>query len=156
MNKTNVTEYDVLQIVHNKEECQRFGGTWYLPMRNFDTIFSSLAVLFEIITTEGWMEVMHNGIDTTGIGMQPKKNSRPFLSLYFVSFIIIGNIFLLNLLVGIVIDKFNRLKDRMCGYAFMTRDQREWIESEQQMTRLELIRLKKPPTNYFHRLAYKI
>jgi len=59
---------------------------------------------------------MYNGIDVAGIDMQPKVNNMPLNSLFFVSFIIIGNIFLLNLFVGIVIDKFSRLKDRMKGY----------------------------------------
>jgi len=39
-----------------------------------------------------------------------------------------GNIFILKLFVGIVIDKFNRLKDKLCGFLLMTRDQREWID----------------------------
>lgn len=62
----------------------------------------------------------------------------------------------MNLFVGIVIDKFNRLKDRMCGYALMTRDQKEWIESEKQMIRLQLVRKKNPPSNPNQLLAYKI
>jgi voltage-gated cation channel len=94
--------------------------------------------LYESITTEGWLDVMYKGIDSVDIGKQPKLNNNMMLSLYFISFIIIGNIFILNLFVGIVIDKFNRLKDRMCGYALMTRDQKEWVETEKQMIRLEL------------------
>ena len=96
------------------------------------------------------------GIDSVGIGKQPKYNNKPIISLYFVSFIIIGNIFILNLFVGIVIDKFNRLKDRMCGYALMTRDQKEWIETEKQMIRLNLEIKKSLPTNDNELLAYQI
>ena len=47
-----------------------------------------------------------------------------------MSFIVIGNIFILNLFVGVVIDKFNRLRDKMFGYLLMTRDQRLWIEKD--------------------------
>ena len=83
-------------------------------------------------------------------------NKNQIFSLYFISFIIIGNIFILNLFVGIVIDKFNRLKDRMCGYALMTRDQKEWIETEKQMIRLELNIMKSLPTNDNELLAYQI
>ena len=98
------------------------GEMWINSSRNFDNIFSALSVLFEIITTEGWLEVMYKGIDASGIDLQPKKNTTPLISIYFISFIIVGNIFILNLFVGIVIDRFNRLKDRMCGFALMTRD----------------------------------
>mmetsp|Transcript_5497 Transcript_5497/g.8601 ORF Transcript_5497/g.8601 Transcript_5497/m.8601 type:complete len:103 (+) Transcript_5497:4938-5246(+) len=102
------------------------------------------------------MDVMYFGMDSSGIGNQPVKNNRPLFAFYFVSFIIIGNIFILKLFVGIVIDKFNRLKDRMQGYALMTRDQKEWIESEKQMIRLELRKKKNPPTGANRLFAYKI
>jgi hypothetical protein len=65
---------------------------------------------------------MYNGIDSTGINMQPVKNNKVFLSLYFISFIVVGNIFILRLFVGIVIDKFNRLKDKINGYNLLTAD----------------------------------
>jgi voltage-gated cation channel len=112
--------------------------------------------LYESITTEGWLDVMYKGIDSVDIGKQPKLNNNMMLSLYFISFIIIGNIFILNLFVGIVIDKFNRLKDRMCGYALMTRDQKEWVETEKQMIRLELEQKKSLPVNDNELIAYHV
>jgi voltage-dependent calcium channel T type alpha-1I len=119
-----------------KEDCLEYGGHWINSQNNFDNIFNSAAVLFQIITTEGWLDIMYLGIDAVGVDKQPKKNNSQFLTVYFISFVIVGNIFVLNLFVGIVIDKFNRLKDRMCGYALMTSNQKEWIESEKQMIRL--------------------
>jgi hypothetical protein len=73
---------------------------------------------------------MYDGIDTRGNGFTLNHNERPYLSLYFVSFIVIGKIFIMNLFVGIVIDKYNRLKEKMKGYSIMTKDQREWVEAE--------------------------
>lgn len=113
-------------------------------------------MLFEIITTEGWLEVMYQGVDSNGINNEPVYNNRPFMSLYFISFIIIGNIFILNLFVGIVIDKFNLLRDKMRGYALMNKDQREWIEAEQLMNRINLIRAKTVPTNSYMLVAFRI
>lgn len=100
----NYSKKVLLDHIVTKDDCLKYGGRWFLPERNFDNILSSLAVLFEIITTEGWMELMYMGVDTNGVDMQPKRNARPYFAIYFISFIIIGNIFLLNLLVGIVID----------------------------------------------------
>ena len=108
----------------DEQDCTESGGLWKNSNQNFDNIFQAQFVLYESITTEGWLDVMYKGIDSVDIGKQPRFNNNRMLSLYFVSFIIIGNIFILNLFVGIVIDKFNRLKDRMCGYALMTRDQK--------------------------------
>lgn len=115
--------------------------------RNFDNFMNSIEVLFESITTEGWMDLMYQGVDSYKIGYQPVVNCNLMKSLYFISFIIVGNIFIMNIFVGVVIDKFNRLKDRMCGYALMTRDQKEWVEQEKQMIRLDLQREKNLPGN---------
>jgi hypothetical protein len=123
-------EEDYHQDIFSDQDCVEKGGIWLNSMQNFDNIFQAQFTLYESITTEGWLGVMYKGVDSVGIGMQPKYNNNPVVSIYFVSFIIIGNIFILNLFVGIVIDKFNRLKDRMCGYSLMTRDQKEWIETE--------------------------
>jgi hypothetical protein len=81
-----------------------------------------LPLLLEIITTEGWLEVMYRAVDARGIDLQPKQNFNQPAAIFFVSFLIIGNIFILNLFVGIVIDKYNRLKDKMNGFLLMTRD----------------------------------
>lgn len=113
-----------------KADCLANGGLWTNSDKNFDNIFESLSTLYQMITTEGWLEIMYQGIDSNGIDSQPIPNNRQYMSIYFISFIVVGNIFILNLFVGIVIDKFNRLKERMCGYALMTADQREWMEKE--------------------------
>jgi hypothetical protein len=67
---------------------------------------------------------------------------------------ITGNIFVLNLFVGIVIDKFNRLKEKICGYTMMTRSQKDWVELEKQMIKLEIESFKNPPANPIRLLAY--
>lgn len=99
---------------------------------------------------------MYDGIDTRGNGFTLNHNERPYLSLYFVSFIVIGKIFIMNLFVGIVIDKYNRLKEKMKGYSIMTKDQREWVEAEKQMCRLKLVRAQKIPEKKYRLLTYKL
>ena len=62
---------DILSSIFTKDECLSNGGEWMNRERNFDNIVSALWVLQEIITTEGWLDVMYYGIDSTGIDMQP-------------------------------------------------------------------------------------
>ena len=76
-----------------------------------------------MMTTEGWMSVMYNGIDSTGVDMQPKKNNQPAYAIYFVMYMIIGSQFIINLFVGVVIDNFTKIKEKeeMGGkHAFVT------------------------------------
>ena len=49
--------------------------------------------------------------------------------MYFVFFIVFGSFFTLNLLVGVIIDKFNEQKNKGGSSldAFMTEDQKKWV-----------------------------
>lgn len=40
--------------------------------------------------------------------------------LYFIPFMIVGNIFFWNVFVGVMIENFNRAKDKYYGYILMT------------------------------------
>jgi len=68
---------EVLQSVDTKEDCLRVGGAWTNSEQNFDNIWYAIPLLCEIITTEGWLSIMYKGIDSRGIGLQPKENSSP-------------------------------------------------------------------------------
>ena len=67
------------------------------------------------------MSVMYNGMDAVGVDLQPKKNHNPWMSLYFVAYMIIGSQFIINLFVGVVIDNFNTIKEKEeLGNMFVT------------------------------------
>ena len=79
--------------------------------------------LFQMMTTEGWAGVMFMGIDARGVDLQPKENTSPLMALYFVVFMIIGSQFIINLFVGVVIDNFNKIKEKdEMGNNFVTQD----------------------------------
>ena len=48
-------------------------------------------------------------------------NNRPYVGLYFVVFIVVGTFFMLNVLVGVVIGNFERVKADMNGLLFLTK-----------------------------------
>jgi len=80
-------------------------------------------------STEGWIDVMYNGIDNAGIDKQPIVNNNIWLVIYFISFMIVGSQFIINLFVGVVIDNFNTIKEKEeLGNTFVTEQQRSWIE----------------------------
>ena len=47
-------------------------------------------VLFEMMTTEGWINVMSNGIDAAGIEKQPKYLNNEYFAIMFVIFMVLG------------------------------------------------------------------
>lgn len=56
------------------------------------------------------MEVMDDAVDSTGVDQQPRFEASFIAYLFFLVFIFVGSFFTLNLLVGVIIDNFNRLK----------------------------------------------
>ena len=84
------------------------------------------------MTTEGWQDQMYLGIDSVGIDMQPKFNQKPGLVFFYAGYMIIGGLFIMNLLVGVVIDNFNKIKEQAeLGGSFVTDAQRQWIQVQQ-------------------------
>ena len=62
--------------------------------------------------------------------MQPKENNSPIVVFYFVVFMIFGSQFILNLFVGVIMDNFNKIKEKEeLGSLFVTPEQRCWIDA---------------------------
>ena len=49
--------------IKTKWECLDHGGEWMNKDSNFDDVLAGLVTMFEIITTEGWIEIMWDGVD---------------------------------------------------------------------------------------------
>ena len=104
-----------------KQDCLDQGGKWVNNHANFDNTVNAMSTLFQMMTTEGWVNVMENGIDSVGIDKQPKQNYNVWLIFYFIAFMIIGSQFIINLFVGVVIDNFNTIKEKEeLGNMFVT------------------------------------
>ena len=63
--------------------------------------------------------------------MQPIRDHSPGWVFFFIAFMIIGNFFIMNLFVGVVIYNFNRMKEEMGENMFLTDAQREWVKTQE-------------------------
>jgi hypothetical protein len=130
-----VSEDDII----TKEDCTRLGGRWRNSKINFDDSISAMNSLFLMMQGEGWTEAMYRAMDSTEIGMQPKQNTKPYFVAFFVAYMIVGALFISNLFVGVVIDNFNKIKEKNeLGSAFVTDNQRQWILMQQIGQRLTM------------------
>ena len=84
---------------------------------------------FQIATFKGWIDIMNDAIDSVEQDDQPHREVNIYMYMYFVFFILFGSFFTLNLLVGVIIDKFNEQKNKGGSSldAFMTEDQKKYI-----------------------------
>lgn len=77
-------------------------------------IFCCCCCCLFAFTFEGWMEVMADAVDATGVDLQPQREANLWAYVYFVIFIVCGSFFTLNLFIGVIIDNFNMLKKKVC------------------------------------------
>ncbi|XP_015766817.1 PREDICTED: voltage-dependent T-type calcium channel subunit alpha-1H-like [Acropora digitifera] len=99
--------------VTNKAECEQGGNKWENRMYNFDNLAQALISLFVFSTRDGWVKIMHNGIDAVGIDQQPITNYAEWRLVYFIPFLMLGGFLVLNMIVGVVVENFQRCRERL-------------------------------------------
>ncbi|KDQ07800.1 hypothetical protein BOTBODRAFT_591897 [Botryobasidium botryosum FD-172 SS1] len=102
-------------------------GTVY----SFDTFRASLLILFEIVSLEGWINVMAAATGITGLDSQPVLNSAQVNSIFFLAYNLLGAVVILTLFVSIIIGNFSSRS----GMALLTSEQRQWIDLQKLLNR---------------------
>lgn len=81
---------------------QMFGGQFNftdgVPRGNFDSFHNAFVTVFIVLTMENWQVVLYDGMRSSVGGVVS--------SIYFISWIFIGNFMLLNLFLAILLDSF--------------------------------------------------
>ena len=67
------------------------------PRTNFDNLFWAFITVFNILTGQGWNNIMYIAVGPT----------TTLYALFYVSFMVIGSCILLNLFLAILIDQFD-------------------------------------------------
>ena len=68
-----------------------------------------------------WSKIMFHFVDSKGPHLMPGFWENTSLSLFFISFVIIGSFFINNLFVGVVISAYNKEVERL-GKGFLLTD----------------------------------
>jgi hypothetical protein len=53
--------------------------------------------LFDLVLSSGFIETMRNGVDSRGVGLQPKVNNKLYLIVYFIIIMIVSKLLLVNM-----------------------------------------------------------
>lgn len=94
------------------------------PYYDFDDFGSSLFILFQIVSQEGWVDVSFSAQAITGIGNQPSFGAATGNAAFFVIYNLLGTVFVLTLFISV----FMRNYTEQTGVAYLTADQRSWLE----------------------------
>ena len=77
---------------------------------HFDNVLDGGITLFNIMTTEGWIDVMWTAVDASEINQVPKSKDFGLTVIFFLVIIFFFHLFILNMFVGIVINVFSEEK----------------------------------------------
>lgn len=66
---------------------------------SFDNFPASMLILFEIVSLEGWIDVMSIAMSITGPGQQPQLNASQANAIFFVIYNLLGGVVILTLFV---------------------------------------------------------
>ena len=148
----NTTLKMQIPIMYNtttsKAVCEALGALWEPVLsQHFDNVFAAMGSLFEMTTTEGWVDVMYAGIDATDIDMQPIRDHHVGWSVFFIFYMVVGSFFVMNLFVGIVIDNFNNMKNKVGGDSglLMSASQMQWVKTQETLLKIRPQSKLKPP-----------
>lgn len=116
---------------------------------HFATLPQALISLFRAVTLEDWTDLMYiQTYGCEGYGYDGKEhlctNSQefPVLSpLFFISFVMMGTMIVLNLFIGVIMNGMDEAKEEMAAEAMVSDDtpspQDEWKDLEKEMKDLE-------------------
>ncbi|KAH9908692.1 Ion transport protein-domain-containing protein [Xylariomycetidae sp. FL2044] len=94
------------------------------PYYSFDDFADSLFILFQIVSQEGWVDVSFSAQAITGYGKQPRDMAAQGNGMFFVVYNLLGTVFVLTLFISV----FMRNYTEQTGVAFLTAEQRSWLE----------------------------
>ncbi|KAI0667461.1 Ion transport protein-domain-containing protein [Trametes maxima] len=130
-----INEYSTSQINDGASFTYLVPRVWDNPAPStqfsFDTFRQSLLILFEIVSLEGWVDVMGVATSVTGEGQQPETNASVGNSIFFVVYNLLGGVVIFTLFVSIIIGNFTS----KTGSALLTQAQREWIDLQKLIKR---------------------
>jgi hypothetical protein len=140
----------------SKAVCLWMGAEWAAVIdQNFNNVFNAMALLLEMGTTEGWVDMMHATTDAVGVDMQPIQDYARGWCAFSVLFLLLGAFFMLDLFVGVIIDNFNRLRRQAGGRSvLMTEEQEIWQRTERLMASMKPRKRVPPPEDPIMRCCY--
>ncbi|CAG8488519.1 6193_t:CDS:10 [Ambispora gerdemannii] len=127
---------------------------WANPYEwSFDNFRSALLILFEILSGEGWIDVMTSVMAISGRDLSPVQDHSKWNALFFMIFNMAGAVFVLTLFISVIIENFKRRS----GSAFLTSDQKRWIDLKKLLKQTRPSkRPKVRPQNYIRAFCYDL
>lgn len=129
-------------------------NTYVNPELKFNRFSDSLVLLFEIISLEGWLDLLTNVMALTGRGTPPEPFALPWNGIFVMSFNFILTVFILTLFISVIILNYSKVT----GRAYMTVDQISWYQVVKILKQVRPLKRQRNPENLspIRRLCYRL
>ncbi|CUM67862.1 uncharacterized protein PRCAT00005571001 [Priceomyces carsonii] len=94
------------------------------PPLEFNRFATAFSTLFEIVSLEGWVDLLLDVMASTGVGTPPLQFASPFNGFFVILFNFTSIVFILTLFVSVIISNYSQTT----GRAYMTKDQISWYQ----------------------------
>jgi hypothetical protein len=127
---------------------------WQNPYQySFDSFGSSLLILFEIASGEGWTDVLATSMRVVGKDQSTVQDASQLWGIFFMVYNLAGSVFVISLFLGVVIENFTKRN----GTAYLTSDQRRWLDLKKLLNQFRPAkRPKTMPSNYIRKLCFNL
>jgi hypothetical protein len=112
---------------------------------HFDNFKTSLRILFEITSGEGWIDLMKTTMKVTGRGNQPEEWASFGNAFIIITYNFTLSVLILSVFVSVVIDSFAQRS----GTALLTGEQRKWKDFENKLRQVSPSKLPRKRPNYW-------
>nr|AVX46624.1 sodium channel voltage gated type IV alpha A [Apteronotus albifrons] len=158
---TTTEELLPMEEVNNRSDCMALMHTnevrWVNVKVNYDNVALGYLSLLQVATFKGWMDIMYAAVDSREVEEQPSYEINLYMYLYFVIFIIFGSFFTLNLFIGVIIDNFNRQKQKFGGEdLFMTEEQKKYYNAMKKLGSKKPVKPIPRPTNLIQGVVFDL
>ncbi|GEQ72872.1 hypothetical protein JCM33374_g6560 [Metschnikowia sp. JCM 33374] len=92
------------------------------PSLHMDTFKSSFSSLYQIVSLEGWVDLLINVMQSTGRGTPQQMFASPVNGMLIIIFNFVSTIFILTLFVSVIINNYAKVT----GRAYLTPVQIQW------------------------------
>lgn len=130
----NVTALVTHSVIHQR--------VWKNANFHFDDTINAFVSLFHIATLDDWGNMMYDVIAGVDFDHGPQEWHNTAYGLYFVAFVFVGSMFLMNMFIGLIIENFQTTKAHMDGVGLLTEDQKLWVETQRMMLNFRPQRLR--------------
>lgn len=123
------------------------------PILQFNKFLASFSSLFEIVSLEGWTDLLINVMQSTGVGTPQEMFASPINGFFIILFNFTSVVFILTLFVSVIIDNYARVT----GRAYLTNPQIQWYHIKKFLMQVKPSKRRRPETlKGFRKLCYRI